>query len=160
MNGDQSLCFVNVNDLLGFEVGDIRSGKKLHRVEVTGFEMGPVKRHGCPSHGIGMTRDEREVWVADGHNSHVHIFDSTVMPPKQVHSIQLRAQPGWVTFSLDGTTCWPSTGEVIDISTRKITHSLTDEEGRMVMSEKLLEVHFKGDKLTAVGDQFGKGYRQ
>src|SRR5207342_3276066 len=37
VNGAQTLCFVNVNDLLGFEVGDLTSGKVLHRVEVTGF---------------------------------------------------------------------------------------------------------------------------
>ena len=160
VNGDQSLCFVNVNDLLGFEIGDIQSGKKLHRVEVQGFKRGPVKRHGCPSHGIGLTRDESEVWVTDGHNSHLHIFDATVMPPKQVHSIKLRAQPGWVTFSLDGKTCWPSTGDVIDVKSRKIIRTLKDEENRMVMSEKLLEVHFANGKVVAVGDQFGKGYRE
>ena len=43
--------FVNVNDLLGFEVGDIATGNMLHRVEVTGYQKGQVKRHGCPSHG-------------------------------------------------------------------------------------------------------------
>ncbi len=160
INHDQSLCFVNVNDLLGFEIGDIRTGKKLHRIEVQGFEPGPVKRHGCPSHGIGLTRDEREVWVTDGHNSHLHIFDATKMPPRQVHSIPVRAQPGWITFSLDGKTCWPSTGDVIDVATRKITHRLTDEEGRMVMSEKLLEIQFDGQQPVAVGDQFGKGYAE
>ena len=158
INNDQSLAFVNINGLLGFEIGDIKTGKKLHRIEVEGFKQGPVKRHGCPSHGIGLTRDEREIWVTDGHNSHLHLFDATVMPPQQVHSIKLRAQPGWVTFSLDGKTCWPSTGDVIDVATRKITHTLTDEDGRMVMSEKLLEVQFEGDRLVAVGDQFGKGY--
>ena len=68
VNGRQTLCFVNVNELLGFEVGDLTTGKKLHRVEVQGFEKGPVKRHGCPSHGIGLTPDEKELWVADAHN--------------------------------------------------------------------------------------------
>ena len=63
VNGAQTLCYVNVNDLLGFEIGDIKSGKKLHRVEVQGYQKGPVDRHGCPSHGIGLTPDEREVWV-------------------------------------------------------------------------------------------------
>ena len=48
------------------EVGDLKTGKMLHRVEVTGFEKGPVKRHGCPSHGIGLTPDEKELWLADG----------------------------------------------------------------------------------------------
>jgi hypothetical protein len=36
VNGAQTLCFVCVNGLLGFEVGDLRTGKKLHRVEVPG----------------------------------------------------------------------------------------------------------------------------
>ena len=53
INNAQTLCFVNVNGLLGFEVGDIRTGKMLHRVQVPGYDQGPIKRHGCPSHGIG-----------------------------------------------------------------------------------------------------------
>src|SRR5207302_11300613 len=52
VNGAQTRCYVNVNDLLGFEIGDLRTGKKLARIEVQGFERGPVKRHSCPSHGI------------------------------------------------------------------------------------------------------------
>src|SRR5262245_34535733 len=102
VNGSGTLCFVNVNDLLGFEVGDLATGKMLHRVEVQGFEKGPTKRHGCPSHGVGLTPDEREIWVCDAFNSHVHVFDVTGAAPKQVVSIKLREQPGWVTFSLDG----------------------------------------------------------
>ena len=66
INAEQTLCFVNVNELLGFEVGDLKSGRMLHRVEVTGFENGPVKRHGCPSHGVGLTPDEKELWLSDG----------------------------------------------------------------------------------------------
>ncbi len=58
VNGRQTLCFVNINGLLGFEVGDMRSGKMLHRVEVQGFTHGPVKRHGCPSHWIALLPDE------------------------------------------------------------------------------------------------------
>jgi hypothetical protein len=69
VNGSETLCFVNVNELLGFEIGDIRTGKKLYRVEVDGFQKGPVKRHGCPSHGIGLTPDEREIWLSDGQSS-------------------------------------------------------------------------------------------
>ncbi|HZF37320.1 MAG TPA: hypothetical protein VE715_00720, partial [Blastocatellia bacterium] len=36
INGAQTLCYVNVNDLLGFEIGDLKTGKTLHRVEVAG----------------------------------------------------------------------------------------------------------------------------
>ncbi len=160
VNGSQSLCFVNVNNLLGFEIGDLKTGKMIHRVEVQGYKKGRVKRHGCPSHGIGLTPDEKELWLTDGANSRLHIFDATVMPPKQVASIELRDQPGWVTFSIDGSLAYPSTGDVIDTGTRKVIAGLTDEKGRMVQSEKLLEIDFRGDQPIRSGDQFGLGRRK
>ena len=157
VNGKQTLAFVNVNDLLGFEVGDIKTGKMLHRVEVSGFQKGPVKRHSCPSHGIGLTPDETEIWVSDAHNSRMHVFDATVMPPKQKTSIALRDQPGWITFSLDGRYAYPSTGEVIDVKTKRIVTALEDETGRAVGSEKMVEVVFEDGKPSRAGDQFGVG---
>ena len=157
VNGFKTRAYICVNDLLGFEVGDLLTGKKLHRVEVTGFKPGPVKRHGCPSHGIGLTPDEREIWVVDAANQHVHIFDNTVSPPKQLQSIPLREQPGWITFSRDGDFAYPSTGEVIDVKSKKIVQKLSDEQGREVHSEKMLEIHMSGTISTLVGDQFGVG---
>lgn len=157
INGQQTLCFVNINELLGFEIGDLVTGKKLHHVEVQGFKVGPVKRHGCPSHGIGLTPDEKEIWLADAANQRMHVFDATVMPPRQVESIALRDQPGWVTFSIDGKFAYPSTGEVIDVATRKTLATLQDEGGKAVQSEKMVEIHFKGKKPVAAGDQFGIG---
>src|SRR5207237_8848791 len=157
INGAQTLCFVNVNELLGFEIGDRTTGKMLHRVEVEGFKTGPTKRHGCPSHGVGLTPDEREIWVTDASNKRLHIFDGMVMPPKQIASIELRDEPGWVTFSLDGRYAYPSTGDVIDVATRKIITGLKDEKGDAVQSEKVLEVDFKGDQPIRAGDQFGLG---
>jgi DNA-binding beta-propeller fold protein YncE len=159
INAAETLCFVNVNDLLGFEVGDIKTGKMLHRVTVTGFEKGPVKRHGCPSHGIGLTPDEKELWLADGPNAQLHIFDATAMPPRQVATVALRDQPGWVTFSLDGKYAYPSTGEVIDTATRKIVATLADEQGGPVQSEKVVEVFMGGGTVLETGDQFGIGRR-
>ncbi|HEV3163457.1 MAG TPA: hypothetical protein VGZ22_05410 [Isosphaeraceae bacterium] len=157
VNGRQTHCFVNVNGLLGFEVGDLNTGEKLYRVEVQGYETGPVKRHGCPSHGIGMTPDEKELWVTDAHNQRLHIFDATVMPPKQVDSIRVRDEPGWVTFSIDGTLAYPSTGDVIDTKTRQIVTTLSDEHGATVQSEKLLEIDFQDHRPVRAGDQFGVG---
>jgi DNA-binding beta-propeller fold protein YncE len=157
VNGRQTYCFVNVNGLLGFEVGDIAAGTKLYRVEVQGYETGAVKRHGCPSHGIGLTPDEKELWVTDAHNQRMHIFDATVMPPKQVDSVRVRDEPGWITFSIDGTLAYPSTGDVIDTKTRQIGATLSDEHGTAVQSEKLLEIDFKGGRPVRAGNQFGVG---
>jgi hypothetical protein len=160
INGKQTRCYVNVNELLGFEIGDIESGKVLEHVEVQGFQKGKIKRHGCPSHGIGMTPDETEIWLCDGANQHLHIFDVTVSPARQRESIKLRDQPGWVTFTISGDFAYPSTGEVIDTGSRKIVARLRDEHGRMVQSEKLLEIDFQGSELVANGDQFGLGRQQ
>jgi hypothetical protein len=157
INGRQTLCYVNVNDLLGFEIGDLKSGKVLRRVAVEGFEKGPVKRHGCPSHGIGLTPDEKELWLTDSANRRLHIFDNTKMPPSQTASIALRDEPGWVTFSIDGHYAYPSTGEVIEVSSRKIVAILTDENGQAVESEKLLEIDFAGEVPVRAGNQFGLG---
>jgi DNA-binding beta-propeller fold protein YncE len=150
-------CYVNVNDRLGFEVGDLRTGAVLHRVDVAGYLKGPVARHGCPSHGIGMTPDGREIWLCDGHNLALHVFDATVSPPKQVTSIAVRDQPGWVSFSLDGRHAWPSTGEVVEVETKRIVKRLEDETGRQIGSEKLLEVQFGDGKPLAAGNSFGVG---
>jgi DNA-binding beta-propeller fold protein YncE len=157
VNGKRTRAYICVNNLLGFEIGDLETGKLLHRVEVQGFKIGPIKRHGCPSHGIGLTPDEREVWVVDAANQQVHVFDNTADPPKQKESIRLREQPGWITFSLDGAYAYPSTGEVIDAATKKILTALTDEKEREVHSEKMVEIHFKGGVPVANGDQFGVG---
>ena len=160
VNGANTLVFVNVNGLLGFEVGDLKTGKKLYHVEVEGYKQGPVKRHGCPSHGIALTPDEKELWVADCANGAIHIFDSTVMPPRQVTSIKARDCVGWVSFSLDGRSAYSSTGEIIDVATRKIVAALQDETGRQVQSEKQLELTIDNGKVIRAGDQFGVGNRQ
>jgi DNA-binding beta-propeller fold protein YncE len=157
VNGRQTLCFVNIDGLLGFEVGDLKTGKMLHRVEVQGFSQGPVKRHGCPSHGIALSPDESELWLADAANSRVHIFDATSMPPKQVASIVVRDQPGWITFSLDGRYAYPSTGDIIDAKTKRIVGGLIDERGRAVQSEKMVDAIYAGGRLMRAGDQFGIG---
>lgn len=157
VNALRTRAYICVNELLGFEVGDLTTGKKLHRVEVTGFKPGPVKRHGCPSHGIGLTPDESEIWVVDAANQQVHVFDNTLDPPEQIISIAVREQPGWITFSLDGKFAYPSTGEVIDAKSKVILHRLADEVGREVHSEKMVEIHLTGNKATLVGDQFGVG---
>ena len=147
---------VTVDSLLGFEVGDLQTGKKLAQVKVEGWNMGPVRRHGNPSHGIGLTPDEKELWVCDGHNMRLHVF-SAVAPYQQLTTIPLQDMPGWITFSLDGRYAYPSSGEVIDVKTRKILLTLKDEFNNSVASEKMIEIQFDGNRPVRIGDQFGVG---
>lgn len=156
INADESLVFVTVDSLLGFEVGDLKTGKVLKHIEVEGWNKGPVRRHGNPSHGIGLTPAENELWLADGYNMRMHIF-SAKEPYQQLSTIPLQDMPGWVTFSLDGKYAYPSSGEVIDVKTRNILYILRDEFNNSVASEKMIEVQIDGNKAVTIGDQFGIG---
>ncbi len=156
VNGAETLAFVNVNELLGFEVGDIKTGKVIASVPVLGWDKGPVRRHGNPSHGIALTPDEKEVWVADGHNMRIHIFSASP-PYQQQTTIPLIDMPGWITFSMDGKFAYPSSGEVIDPITREVLTILKDEFHNTVSSEKMVEVFLKDGKIVKAGDQFGLG---
>ena len=156
VNAKESKVFATVDGLLGFEVGDLNTGEKLAQVVVEGWETGHVRRHGNPSHGIGLTPDEKEIWLCDGHNMRMHVFSSTP-PYQQLTTIPLQDMPGWITFSLDGKYAYPSSGEVIDVKTRKVLTVLQDEFYNNVASEKMVEIHFDGNKAIKAGDQFGIG---
>lgn len=149
-------AFVTVDSLLGFEVGDIATGKKLKKVIVEGWNSGPVRRHGNPSHGIALTPDEKEIWLCDGHNMRVHVFKNDTSY-QQLTTIPLQDMPGWIVFSLDGRYAYPSSGEVIDRSSRKVITFLQDEANNYVASEKMIEVHLQNNKAVKAGDQFGVG---
>jgi DNA-binding beta-propeller fold protein YncE len=165
INHDASLIYSNTNNLLGFEIADVKAGKVIQHVEVEGFgwrekwNATPRQRvpHGCPSHGIALTPDEKELWLADGLNNMIHIFDNTVMPPKQTDNIRTTAGPFWITVGLDGKYAYVSSGDVIDMKTRKIVGQMKDEYGRTMYSEKLLNMVFENGKLIRVANQFGNG---
>jgi DNA-binding beta-propeller fold protein YncE len=156
INGMENRVYVTVDSLLGFEVGDLVTGKKIAHVQVEGWDGGPVRRHGNPSHGIALTTDERELWLADGHNMRLHVFNA-VAPYQQLTTIPLRDMPGWITVGIDGKYIYPSSGEVIEARTRKLIATLQDEFNNNVESEKMVEIDFTGNKATKAGNQFGLG---
>jgi len=153
------LIYANVNDLLGFQIGDVKTGKVLYTVAVQGYGWSRERLtgHGCPSHGIALSPDEKEVWVTDGSNSSVHVFDNTVMPPKQIKSIKMRDEPFWLTWSANGKWVYASSGDIIDASSKQVITSLKDEVGRDVQGEKAVEVIYQDGKLLKAVDQFGVG---
>ena len=90
----------------------------------------------------------------------MHVFDNTVTPPKQKTTIKLRDQPGWISFSIDGTRAYASTGEIFETKSKKKIAALDDETGRQVGSEKLVEVVLDGTKTVRTSDQFGIGAKR
>jgi DNA-binding beta-propeller fold protein YncE len=160
---DERLLFANVDGLLGFEVGSVRTGSEwggamLHRVEartpperVAQVKDPPARKpHSTPSHGINLRPDQKEVWVVDGVYGYVYAYDVTVMPPRQVASVAIfdkaeeRPHPGWVSFSLDGRYAYPEGGAVIDTRSKQVV-------ARIPTSEKLIEIDFHDGKPIKAG---------
>ena len=159
INGRSSQVFANVDGLVGFEVGDLQTGLILDRVVVEGYQMEVAEKYECPSHGIGLTPDERELWVADGVDNRLHVFDATTYPPVPSTTVEVRAQPRWVTFGIDGRYAYPSTGDVVDQASKKVVATLEDERGMFVHSERMLEIQFAGADPIKAGNQLATGER-
>jgi len=152
VNSRETLVFANVDELVGFEVGDLRTGLILDRVVVEGFQMQAAPKYECASHGIAFGPNERELWVADGVDNRLHVFDATTYPPTPSKTtIAVRAQPRWIVFGLDGRYAYPSTGDVIDAATKSIVATLEDEHRAPVQSEKLLEIDFSEGRPVNAG---------
>src|SRR5215831_9717050 len=91
INGGQSLAFITLSGFLGFQVGDIGTGKILYTVGAQGFPRSG-KAASVPSHGISLSPDEKEVYLIDSISNYVHVFDVTGLPrsaPRQVADIRL-----------------------------------------------------------------------
>jgi hypothetical protein len=61
---------------------------------------------------------------------------------------------------MDGRVAYSSTGEVIDVASRKVIATLRDEAGREVQSEKLLDLVIADGRVVRAGNQFGVGARR
>jgi YVTN family beta-propeller protein len=135
LNAKGTLAFANVDGMVGFEVGDLQTGLILDSVEVEGVAKELAAGYECPSHGIAFAAGERELWIADGVRNRLHVFDASVYPPVPSATIDLAGQPRWIAFSGDGRYAYPSTGDVVDATSKKIVGALQDETGAKVSSE-------------------------
>lgn len=165
LNHDASLIYANTNNLDGFEIADVKTGKVIAHIENSGdwkskWNVTPKPRvpHGCPSHGIALVNGEKEIWVTDGINNLIHVYDNTGKLPKEVGTIQPTAGVYWITVGLDGKYAYLSSGDVVDTKTHKIVAQLKDEFGKPMHSEKLLDMTFQEGKLQRVVNQFGNGF--
>jgi len=117
----------------------------------------PRVPHGCPSHGIALTADGKEVWVADALFNKIHIFSNTDNP-KEIATIDTPDGVFWMTFGLDGKLVYASSGDIIDVATRKIVGTTKSEYGTRMFSEKELDMTFLDGHLQRVSNQFGNEY--
>ena len=176
MNHDGSLIYVNVNNLDGFEIADTKSCKMIKRVELPG-EMWKAKwadpnhvtfGHGLPSHGIGMTPDESEIWVTDAVNDAWQIWDNPgdgrnpVYNPAKTVKIRPGSETGgssWITMSNDGKLAFTGDGSIINVRAHKVIGIMKDEYGNAIhTTEKVDYITFdESGKMIETSNQFAIG---
>ena len=179
INHDATRVYANLNNLLGFEIADVKTGEVIKRIEAPA-EMWKEKwanrdkpgvrffGHGCPSHGIALTPDESELWVVDNINYGVLVYYNTGEWPVYRSTFPTTASADWITMGLDGRYAYLSSADIVDVKTKKIVGQMKDEYGRPMHSEKFLELAFRetpgkeygteGEvKLVRTVSQFGQG---
>src|SRR5450631_1839866 len=179
INHDATRVYANLNNLLGFEIADVKTGEVIKHIEAPA-EMWKEKwanrdkpgvrffGHGCPSHGIALTPDESELWVVDNINYGVLVYDNTGEWPVLKSSFPTTASADWLTIGIDGKYAYLSSADIVDVKTKKIVGQMKDEYGRPMHSEKFLELAFRetpGKEYGTVGEvklvrtvsQFGQG---
>ena len=158
INHDGSLVYVNVNGLIGFEIGEVATGKVLGRYPIPGNTWKGT------SHGIGMTPDQSEIWIADPFNGVWHVWDNPGDGRNPVYNASKLIKPtagvshSWLTMSNDGKLAFLGDSSVIDVKTHKEIAMLKDEFGRRIPhTEKVLYLGFKDGKLVEGNNQFAVG---
>ncbi len=172
INGRETLAYTTATGFLGFQVSDITTGRVLYTVPIQGFSWNPATSASCPSHGISLSPDEKELYVMDSPNSYVHVFDVSGVPsspPKQVADIRLTRsmagyespcaydcrKDGWLQHSRDGRFVYVGdSGDVIDTATRK---SVTDLS-TLYNSRKMLEIDWQNGVPIFTTSRSGLGY--
>jgi hypothetical protein len=172
INHDGSLVYATLNNLDGFEIGDTKTGKMVKRVELPADMwkakwMNPTNHffgHSNPSHGIGLTPDDSEIWVSDDVNVAWQVWDNpgdgrnpVYNPSKTVH-VQPGVASSWITMTNDGKTAILGDGTIVDLKAHKAVGILKDENGRPIHgTEKVLFFTFENGKLMDTDNQFAEG---
>jgi DNA-binding beta-propeller fold protein YncE len=173
INARETLAYTTATGFLGFQVSSIATGHVLYTETFKGFGWNPSSfEPSAPSHGISLSPDGRRVWVIDGPNSYVHVFDLSGLPgrpPRPIANIRLAhpltgeespcaydcARDGWLAHSRDGRFVYVGdSGDVIDAHTFALAGYLP----ALRQTRKMLEIDWRGGRPVASTPREGVGY--
>jgi len=172
INGLETVAYITITGLRGFQVGDIQTGAVLRTVTFTGPNVSHTSGPSAPSHGISLSPDERELYVVDWPD-YVHVFDVSGGPgqaPPQVADIALTPSmnhsespclydclaDGWLQHSRDGRFVYVGDqGDVIDTATRQPVAQLAT----LANTRKMIEIDWNdGVPVFAATARASVGY--
>ncbi len=158
VNSRDTLAFTTGDRLLGFQVSDVATGRVLYTVRVPGFRV-PTTFRSLPSHGIGLSPDQRYLWLVDRPNRAVHEFDVSGLPhkpPVLVATVHISGHNlGWLNLSRDGRYLFAGdAGNVVDTRAHKTVATI----GALAGSRYNIELDWAGQKVCAAYPRVSLGY--
>jgi hypothetical protein len=174
VNGRETVAYTTATGFLGFQVSSVNTGRVLYtatfgpRFHWDPGNFGPS----APSHGVSLSPDERQLWVIDGPNSYVHVFDVSGVPqraPRAIADIRLTnslsgdesgcsydcARDGWLQHSRSG--CLVFVGDSGDVFST-VTFRRVAFLPALRNSRKHLEIDWRGGTPVATTSRTGLGY--
>ena len=106
-DGSTRNMYVELSNFHGVAVVDFKARKEISRITLP--EVAPELRNkgqinAAPAHGIGVTPDNKLLFVCSRLNSHVYVY--SVPDLKLTADIEVGHDPDWITFSPDSKTAY------------------------------------------------------
>ncbi|MBZ5574955.1 MAG: hypothetical protein LAP40_00180 [Acidobacteriia bacterium] len=121
-DGSTSRMFVQLSAFNGFAVVDFKTHEEVARIKLPEEYKGGHAEGGAPSHGIGVTPDNKSLWVNSSIAEGVFVYS---LPDLKMQALVKTGDvPDWITFTPDGKTIYVANSgansvSAIDTASRK-----------------------------------------
>jgi YVTN family beta-propeller protein len=129
-DGSTRNMYVQLSNYHGVVVVDFAKRQETARIPMP--EVDPEKRNkgqinAAPTHGLGVTPDNKLLFSCSRLNSHVYVYSIPDM--KLVGDIEVGHDPDWITFSPDSKTAYVASAgtdsvSIVDVASRKQVGSI------------------------------------
>jgi len=129
-DGSTRNMYVQLSDYHGVVVVDFANHKETARIPLP--EVPPDQRNkgqinNAPTHGIGVTPDNKLLFVCSRLNSHVYVY--TIPEMKLIGDIEVGHDPDWITFTPDSKMAYIASAgtdsvSVVDVAAKKQVGSI------------------------------------
>jgi YVTN family beta-propeller protein len=124
-DGSTRNMYVQLSDYHGVVVVDFKQQKEISRFalpDVPPDQRNKGQLNAAPAHGIGVTPDNKLLFVCSRLNSHIYVYSLPDL--KLTADIEVGHDPDWITFSPDSKTAYVASAgsdsvSVVDIAAKK-----------------------------------------
>lgn len=121
-DGSTSRMFAQLSGFDGFAVVDFKTHGEVARIKNPSEPGGGKAEGGAPSHGIGVSPDNKTLWVNSSMSNAVFVYSLPDL--KVLGYVKTGNVPDWITFTPDGKTIYVANSgansvSAIDTATRK-----------------------------------------